>query len=385
MTHQYFSDLLENSAHVISVTFYHVEIKDSVMRRAQTRGFTLIELLVVIAIIAILVALLLPAVQQAREAARRSQCKNNLKQIGLALHNYLDTYSTFPLGSASDRNSNAGLIPNWRLGIFPYLDQANMFNQLDFVSANRNFTNETLSGSNFSNADKLSQFVVSVYVCPSSPLSPTANTGTDLAIGGNKNTRNIQIPMYVGIAGATDGTVSGANTQYPSGQGVGIPGANYGGFLTNNGAFRYNAVTRIRDLTDGTSNTLIAAEQSGMVGTLDARNGYWGGWGGANFRAQIPSSGAMVTTANGGSDAGHLWAVGLTNLYFAINTKNQSLVNSSGGAGSHATSTILNSFHTGGIQALLADGSVRFLSENVSSETYRRLGACNDGLPVGEF
>src|ERR1700743_3589678 len=95
-------------------------------RRPSVRGFTLIELLVVIAIIAVLIALLLPAVQQAREAARRSQCKNNLKQIGLALHNYADASKTFPIGQQA-ANSKA----NWRVGLFPYLDQAPLFNAIN--------------------------------------------------------------------------------------------------------------------------------------------------------------------------------------------------------------------------------------------------------------
>ena len=98
------------------------------MRREKRRAFTLIELLVVIAIIAILIALLLPAVQQAREAARRTQCKNNMKQIGLALHNYESTSTCFPLGS----NAAWDRIPNWRLQIFPYLEQANLYSRMDF-------------------------------------------------------------------------------------------------------------------------------------------------------------------------------------------------------------------------------------------------------------
>ena len=96
----------------------------------RKRGFTLIELLVVIAIIAILIALLLPAVQQAREAARRSQCKNNMKQIGLALHNYHDVFTTFPIGGL--KNSRG---PNWRVGLLPYMDQAPAYNQVSFASS----------------------------------------------------------------------------------------------------------------------------------------------------------------------------------------------------------------------------------------------------------
>ena len=91
----------------------------------RNRGFTLIELLVVIAIIAVLIALLLPAVQQAREAARRSQCKNNMKQLGLALHNYHDAANKFPIGTRFSMSA-----PNWRVGLLPYLDQAPLFHSV---------------------------------------------------------------------------------------------------------------------------------------------------------------------------------------------------------------------------------------------------------------
>ena len=102
---------------------------------SKYRGFTLIELLVVIAIIAILIALLLPAVQQAREAARRTQCKNNLKQLGLAFHNYHDTFTLFPIGVQS-AGPNAGHYgPSFYAGILPYLEQANVYNRLTFNSS----------------------------------------------------------------------------------------------------------------------------------------------------------------------------------------------------------------------------------------------------------
>src|SRR5690242_18496053 len=111
--------------------------------RSRFHGFTLIELLVVIAIIAVLVALLLPAVQQAREAARRSQCKNNLKQIGLALHNYLDTNLTFPIG-----DQNGYTKPNWRIGLLPFLEQGAVFSKLDFVGGS-SFASSGTAGSGY--------------------------------------------------------------------------------------------------------------------------------------------------------------------------------------------------------------------------------------------
>ena len=211
------------------------------------RGFTLIELLVVIAIIAILVALLLPAVQQAREAARRSSCKNNLKQIGLALHNYHDTHSCFPPGCFV-RGTNA----NWRLHIWPGLEQSALYDQMDFLSTTRNFT----GNSNHPNVLALSGYVIPVYVCPSSPLDPCANGivrhgSTSVP---THNSQRIQVPMYVGVAGASIGTAA----EFPAGTNVGIFNSRYGGNIyTNNGMLLWNQMTRMRDATDGTSNTII--------------------------------------------------------------------------------------------------------------------------------
>ncbi len=128
----------------------------------RKRAFTLIELLVVIAIIAILIALLLPAVQQAREAARRSTCKNNMKQLGLALHNYHDVFNTFPIGQQPGNTR-----PNWRVGILPYMDQAPLYNQLDMVSGD--FASPYTAPN-----DVLAGLIVAVYACPSSPLDPTS-------------------------------------------------------------------------------------------------------------------------------------------------------------------------------------------------------------------
>jgi len=138
------------------------------MLRPRRIGFTLIELLVVIAIIAVLIALLLPAVQQAREAARRTQCKNNMKQIGLSLHNYESTSNCWPIGSFFP----FATVPNWRLQIFPYFDQAALYNQLDF-------TQSFAGNASTTNTNILAKRVLATYVCPSSPLDPCPNLGND--------------------------------------------------------------------------------------------------------------------------------------------------------------------------------------------------------------
>src|SRR5947207_281778 len=133
-------------------------------RSLRRLGFTLIELLVVIAIIAVLVALLLPAVQQAREAARRSQCKNNLKQIGLALHNYLDAYTKFPIGSANTQPGGWGS-PLW-VAILPYIDEAPRYNKWDFNTAQTGWIDGNANNGALVNGKKMGK-----WFCPSSPLS----------------------------------------------------------------------------------------------------------------------------------------------------------------------------------------------------------------------
>jgi prepilin-type N-terminal cleavage/methylation domain-containing protein len=337
-----------------------------ILRNAR-RGFTLIELLVVIAIIAILIALLLPAVQQAREAARRSQCKNNLKQIGLAIHNYHDTANTFPNGSSWPNRFGT----NWRLRILPGLEQATLFNKLNFDHHGRSFS--TVAGDSTSNIATLTRVVVNTYSCPSSTLSPLEKSTSTF----DDNSQHIQIPMYVGISGA--GIVgTGGAVQFPDGNNVGIV-AYYGGVMTNNGTMLYNQTTRTRDLTDGTSNTMIVAEQSGSLRNLDRRSGYYGGYTGAMFSRAIPNSGTYSAL---GESAGNTWAVGVANVYHSINSQTAPEAQ---GAQSYGPSGVLNSFHTGGIHALLGDGSVRFISNNIDMNNLRCLAARNDGQVLGEF
>ena len=314
------------------------------MRREKRRAFTLIELLVVIAIIAILIALLLPAVQQAREAARRTQCKNNMKQIGLALHNYESTSTCFPLGSSAPWN----MVPNWRLQIFPYLEQANLYSKMDYgQSFAGNITTSV-------NTIALQNNRIAAYICPSSTLDPNANL--------INNSMAIQTPMYVGIAGATPDI---------AGRTVGSA-SNYGGFYANNGMLLHSQQTRMRDAVDGTSNVMIVAEQSGRVGTTDMRSGYYGGYTGTTLGT--PVSG----TYPNGADS---WSCGLTTVQYRINSPTMA----AGSDNPWDANTVINSFHVGGIHGLLGDGSVRFISDNVDMGILRNLCSREDGVPLGEF
>ena len=330
-------------------------------------GFTLVELLVVIAIIGILIALLLPAVQAAREAARRSQCSNNLKQMGLALHNYHDTFRAFPLGS----RSNPALTPrncygtNWRTSILPFLEQQSLFDQLNFESGRFSST----TGYPFSGGNEILEGqVLTVYKCPSSTTDPfTADQGTT-------NERRGMMHEYVGIAGA-----------YPD---PGLRGNvcknSLRGGVCRNGLLLANENRGIHHAVDGTSNSIIVSEQSGLVGIRDGagnlgkypiRSNYAGGWAGN-------AADSVVRTVETMPDNDNFYHTGLTVIRWTLNAP-EAVPNSSNT--SYMTNTVLNSFHPGVVQVLLGDGSTRPLSETIEMETLRRLGAADDGQPLGSF
>ena len=313
------------------------------------RGFTLIELLVVIAIIAILIALLLPAVQQAREAARRTQCRNGMKQIGLALHNYESSYTTFPIGS---RYYNG----NWRASILAQLDQAPAYNQLNFGATM--WGSATAPG--YTSNVILRTLRVPAYNCPSSPLPVDSYHNT------SNNESNGQAIDYVAIAGAYVDP-AGNTTAHCSEL------TNQQSYICNNGMFAPNEVFRIRDCTDGTSNTMLIGEQSGSVNGADRRSGYYGGWSGftrpetaPNITSSLDCYGTGITTIRDG------------------NTINMQ-TSPAGGDTVYRGNTVLNSYHEGGVHVTLADGSVRFLSENISFAIFKQLACRADGLVIGEF
>tara|TARA_R110002111_G_scaffold108086_1_gene166750 strand:- start:50281 stop:51255 length:975 start_codon:yes stop_codon:yes gene_type:complete len=322
------------------------------VQTSNRRGFTLIELLVVIAIIAILIALLLPAVQQAREAARRSQCKNNLKQIGLAMHNYLDAFTTFPIGGL--KNSRG---PNWRVGLLPYFDQAPAYNQVSF-------------GSSFWAHSSLQAVFKTLrvpgYVCPSSPHGPV-NPDIPLAY-------DSMVHDYVGITGATPD---------PAGRVSVCTASNIvsGGTYCNNGMLTVYFARRMRDCLDGSSNTILVAEQSGNVGGLENSANPLGGWHGwVNNSGEQMDAETVLTSL--GAVNGYLG--GMTTVRYPPNAYWQSGAPSSASS-EYEVNTVLNSFHVGGIHVLLTDGAVRFISDNINMDTLRQLSVRDDGQVIGEF
>lgn len=326
------------------------------MPHKQTKrraGFTLIELLVVIAIIAILIALLLPAVQQAREAARRTQCRNNLKQIGVALHNYHDTNASFPPGGIDAAASHQSW--GWGAFILPQMEQDNLHEQMGV-------TDQTLwEMLNDTNLRPLAQTKLDAYICPS-------DRGKHLMDGGgsslSSNGREFSGQANVGSGFRV------AKSNY-----VGVCGFGDVSETNNDGALPLNGGIAFRDIIDGTSNTFA-------VGERDFRCG----------------QGAWIGNRNpdGSGPQGADYTMGMVSR--PLNDPNN---------GSHQCVEGFSSPHPGGAHFLFCDGSTQFISENIdyndsgvytnttppkatnaqkqAAGTYQKLGIREDGQVVGEF
>ncbi len=332
-----------------------------------SKGFTLIELLVVIAIIAILVALLLPAVQQAREAARRTQCKNHMKQLGLALHNYVDVNTALPPGTSVDLSvtstANNG---SWGVHgrILPYLEQGSLYDQVDLSTA-------------WDFQAPINGLKIPIYACPSDPKSDQARDPG-----------------------------SGKVTLYPTSYGF-----NYGTWFvfnpTNNqsgdGLFYPNSKLSFRDAVDGSSNTLLASEVKSW--TPYTRNG------GPSTTVRpdtVPQAETIVTSGTDfKTNTGHTeWPDGrvhhtgvtttLTpnsivtytnggNLYEEVDFNSwQEGKNGSAGSPTYAIVTA-RSYHQGTVNIVFLDGSVRSVSENIDISIWRGIGTRAGTEILGEY
>jgi prepilin-type N-terminal cleavage/methylation domain-containing protein/prepilin-type processing-associated H-X9-DG protein len=343
------------------------------MRTNKRAGFTLIELLVVIAIIAVLIALLLPAVQQAREAARRSQCRNNLKQLGLGIHNYHDSHSSFPFGGSgypSQYNWGGGgstgqCIYNWRGLILPYIDQAPLYNQMasQMQAASQPIANsENSPNSAWTTAYQglaAHQTILALLNCPSDPMAERGNAPR--GPGWSLNPATGATTSYFGSAGPEiqhvycGQCIAAPCVCYhgPSGQYLasGVPGGGVGMF-----SLRSTRV-RIRDVIDGTTNTLLVGEE--RIGSPDNR--WW---------SEVHGS--------AGYDAFRQWTdpYAVTSTVRGINNPDSSVGYYGQGFGS---------VHEGGAHFCMADGSVRFISENINIAVFCFLGTKDKGEVVGEF
>lgn len=349
-------------------------------QRLRRSGFTLIELLVVIAIIAILIALLLPAVQQAREAARRTQCKNNLKQIGLALHNFHDVYNRFPAANIMEWHTELGRdgitapsagYPGYQtapsIGVLPQLlpqiEQANMYQQMVTTKGfDDHYVTNGVVGSFKGPNDPwfyepttwaLAQTKMPMFECPSDPQlgmdyilwhRNVACTSSFVSFGANNTyDDNLKGTNYIGVGGLLG--AGPCNVQWDlNGDGiVDVPNTR-----DWRGAFHGSRVKiNFRDITRGTSNTLVFGEAT-------AGKDFNFPWMGANF---VPTywqkaAGEPPNPAAGDINSGP-WA--------------------------------FSSYHTGGYQFALGDGSVRFISENLDKNTYYAITAISNNWVNGEF
>ncbi len=315
------------------------------MSSRSRRGFTLIELLVVIAIIAILIALLLPAVQQAREAARRTQCRNNLKQIGLALHNYHDIYGCIPIadvnGTVNPISAHARLLPG--------MDQAPLFNRIDF-NVDHNHPNNDIP--------RMTQ--LPAFLCPS----------------------NVD---------ALPGSLGGRNNYYwNAGNGIVMYDSGMTGQAPANGIIYHTRRFRFNDVTDGLSNTAALSEKL----TGDGSNGL------STPRTDTYRPGTYPNTANeavqqcNATNTADLTMQGYSNVgapwlqqYHSTNQYNHVLPPNGRSCmyppGRIATTA--NSLHVGGVHLLLCDGAVKFVSDNVHLPTWWALGSIAAGEIIPEF
>ena len=337
----------------------------SVSKRA---GFTLIELLVVIAIIAILIALLLPAVQQAREAARRSQCRNNLKQVGLALHNYHDNAKSFPLGVRT-QNGTWGL--SWWSGTLPYIDFLPLYKTLRFGGSQPGWTGSQSAGSPDGeyNGRQADGIVIPVMVCPSSPLPSLGATGGTNAGGGPIQTTR---PQYVGVSGAANGN---GLTGIPQIGCCGCCGSvTPGGVMAFGGMLVPNRTYSSKDCTDGLSSTIMVSEQSNFV--LDTAG---------NNPTQINCEhGWLMGTSTGGIDTGYGGerAFNLTTINYRPNGARIGLA---GVGDNDGPNNGFFSPHSGGVMAAMGDGTVKYINNNIDLLTLRVLCNRNDRKVPGEF
>jgi prepilin-type N-terminal cleavage/methylation domain-containing protein len=330
----------------------------------RKRGFTLIELLVVIAIIAILVALLLPAVQQAREAARRSQCKANLKQIGIAMHNYVDTFSVLPMGFTNDyglgtsisgtayqhKGSNVRNNAQWAWSayILPYMDQAGAYAE---IKVGEMFAAEAM---NVASARTVIAQPLPAFLCPTSTGLNITQNGEYRAKALNGTVYDVARASYAAVADDNEGN---------------------GRVLTHDarncsGLFFNDSSTPFRDITDGQSNVLMVGEKA---------------WETQNGRCNVKQIAGAAT----------LYVTGASNQLTMENRGGGSALGIAGNGINVDSAQACNNLwdikmtfssnHAGGAHFVLADGAVLFLGENIDLTTYRRLAHKDDGNTLGDF
>jgi prepilin-type N-terminal cleavage/methylation domain-containing protein len=313
---------------------------------ARSTGFTLVELLVVIAIIGILIALLLPAVQAARESARRMQCTNNLKQIGLALHNYHTAQGSFPYGGLRPPNAPACGY-SWWIRILPMIEQNAIYKEFDHTGADyggtTGYPGYTEGTGNEHNAELLDGVKFAFMLCPSSPLEALTPTSV--------NPKGRPRANYTGVSG-------GETHMSTRDKAKGVPGR-----ISTGGVLPRDMLIRIADIRDGSSNTLAVVEQSDWCTNASGKR--------VDCRSDCNHCVAM-----GPCRQSHDRDFNITTILHPINEKS---IDAYGVPGNCGPNRPFQSAHSGGAMGLLADGSARFFSESLQIQLLYNLANRDDG------
>ncbi|QDT64892.1 DUF1559 domain-containing protein [Calycomorphotria hydatis] len=339
------------------------------------RGFTLIELLVVIAIIAILIALLLPTVQQAREAARRSSCKNNLKQLALAMHNYHDAHQTLPPGFYDDIDASTQKRDCWFHRILPYVEQSALYQKYEAESAGVTHA--------FLVSPALREAKIPAFMCPSDPASPgisafnTFQGNYAVCAGGG-------LPLNAAHAWSVTVTENGSTVTIDPSVVAKVYEPNPALWWVYKdedlgGLFWRFSKCRFRDVTDGLSNTLMFGE--GIIRLEDDTAATPGGYGGLGSYWSSAPAGSYAFTAAMPPNTSQPDRVQYCKSLVYDNAPCEDTTE----AGAIGATSYSRSWHIGGAQFAQADGSVRFIGENIDRLTFRNLGRRADGNVVGEF
>lgn len=343
------------------------------MNSHRRRGFTLVELLVVIAIIGILVALLLPAVQAARESARRTQCTNHLKQLVLAAHNHHDSLKRFPPGGAMDQppfgtdlatGSGSRWGSSWMVYLLPYYEQQNLFEKWEFKGQSGAFNNN--------NNAAAKGLIIKTLLCPSSPL---------IVAPAPRRTESF-MSSYVCVSGAVDGLISG----YSETRVATLP---CGGQISGGGPLIPNGQITFADINDGTAHTLALSEQSNFLKDNTGKKQEWRAsqtWG---WYLGVKATGIPPNFDNIGSDNRQ---PNMTTIRYPINyTPPGGWANNVAGLGVGLTGNCvganvpLNSAHANGVNAAFCDGSVRFMPSNIPLGILAQVATRDDGVAVPDF
>jgi prepilin-type N-terminal cleavage/methylation domain-containing protein/prepilin-type processing-associated H-X9-DG protein len=345
----------------------------------ESEGFTLIELLVVIAIIAVLISLLLPAVQSAREAARRAQCVNNLKQIALACHNYESAQGSFPLGNVVNNVTADGFGAACSVSklysafayILPYMEQGAGYNAYNFSWPGDMYPKAANTGANVTAGTQ----TIASYICPSDTAAQKADPS------------QYSIAVSQGSYGMNRGRIENIFFNWINNSGVAVQYGNTCAYGGGDGMFMPEGVVKIADVTDGTSNTLLMGEMSRF---LNEPSSSWmwsnltAAWGDGTWwsnSVRITGGAFVLAPPNTPPDTtGNTFNACFANCVLPPDWLNNATI--PGGPCNNLGQWAFRSLHPGGANFAFADGSVKFVKSTVSLTSYRALGTRNLGETI---